>query len=131
MERKPSPMLIFKGEIMAKPRMTRSDKWKERIATSKYWAFKDHLTLQANIQGFTLGNRVSIKVDLPMPKSWSKKKREEMNFQPHQQKPDIDNIIKSVQDILMKEDSTIYEVCAVKRWTSKSEGLLIIKNVEG
>ena len=123
-------MLVFKGHIMAKPRMTRSDKWKVRKATSTYWAFSDLLTLQANLQGFTLSDRISLTIDLPMPESWSKKKRAEMNMQPHTQKPDIDNILKSVQDILMKEDSSIWEIHATKRWTDKSEGLLIIKNLK-
>ncbi len=53
-----SDILEFKGTIVAKPRMTRSDKWKERPATSKYWAFKDLITIAARQQHFELGDRV-------------------------------------------------------------------------
>jgi len=129
MKRNNPDTLVFTGTIMAKPRMTKSDKWNQRPATSKYWAFKDLLTMQARIQGFVLSDQIKIVAHLPMPKSWSKKKRGEFAFEPHQQKPDIDNIIKSVQDILMKEDSTIWEVHALKYWTEAPGGKLIIKNV--
>ena len=130
MKRNHPDTLVFTGTIMAKPRMTKSDKWNQRPATSKYWAFKDLLTLQARIQGFVLSDQIKIVAHLPMPKSWSKKKRAEFVWEPHQQKPDIDNILKSVQDILMKEDSTIWDVHILKYWTDAPEGTLIIKNVQ-
>lgn len=51
-----------------------------------------------------------------MPKSWSNKKRNEMLGKPHQQKPDIDNLIKAVLDCLCKDDSYIWNVTALKQW---------------
>ena len=53
---------------------------------------------------------------LPLPKSLSRKKREQMAGQPHQVKPDIDNLIKSVLDALLKRDQGIHEIRARKRW---------------
>lgn len=53
---------------------------------------------------------------MPMPKSWSAKKRELMDGMPHQQRPDVDNILKSLMDALCEDDSYIYDVRATKRW---------------
>jgi len=39
-----------------------------------------------------------------------------MEGKPHQQKPDIDNLQKAVQDSLCDDDSYIYDVCATKVW---------------
>ena len=121
--------LTYTGPIVAKPRMTQSDKWKVRPATSKYWAFKDLLTFQAKMQHFKLGNRISVQVYIPIPKSWSKKKRLLAAAQPHRQKPDIDNILKSIQDILLKDDSCIWEVHITKRWTVLQLGTIEITNL--
>lgn len=51
-----------------------------------------------------------------MPKSWSAKKRIQMEGQPHQQRPDIDNYIKSFLDALCEDDSYVYAVRAEKYW---------------
>lgn len=40
-----------------------------------------------------------------------------MNNQPHQQKPDIDNLIKGILDALCDDDAFVYEVHASKEWT--------------
>jgi len=122
-------ILKYSGEISAKPRMTQSDKWKVRPATTKYWAFKDMLTIAARQQGFTLGEKIRVSVNIQMPKSWSAKKRQEMCLMPHRQKPDLDNILKSIQDILMKEDSGIHEVHISKSW-SNNQSSIIIQNIE-
>lgn len=123
-------ILTFTGDIVAKPRMTQSDKWKQRSVTSRYWAFKTLLTLQAKLQGFTLDNQIKIIISIPMPKSWSKKKRKEMNLKPHQQKPDLSNIIKAIEDILLpKDDSGIYKIIATKHWINDKKGIIVIQNL--
>jgi len=111
---------IYKGNIVAKPRMTRSDTWKKRPCVLKYWAFKDEINIQASEQGFRLGNAYRVEFYVEMPKSWSKKKKAEMKGRPHQQRFDLDNLIKSINDCLMEEDSTIYYFVAVKRWAEES-----------
>lgn len=97
---------------VAKPRMTRSDKWKERKCTSKFWGFKDELILKCNKAGLKElpGCIESLDFFIEMPKSWSEKKRREMDMKPHQVKPDIDNILKGVQDCLCKKDQHIYHI---------------------
>lgn len=104
-----------------KPRMTRADRWKKRPATDRYWAFKDELNSLARGK---LDPRFDIEFHVPMPKSWSFKKQLEMNGQPHQQKPDIDNYLKAFMDALCEDDSYVYDVRAQKFWSV--EGKIII-----
>lgn len=112
-------MLVrFEVDPVGKPRMTQSDAWKKRPATTKYWKFKDDMNEQADRAGFTLPDIYSAVAHIPMPKSWSKKERLAMDGQPHQQKPDKDNIEKALNDALRpKDDSTIWLGGLIeKRW---------------
>jgi Holliday junction resolvase RusA-like endonuclease len=93
---------------MGKPRMTIGDRWKKRPATTKYWEFKDELVKQCEAKGYTIGGVFSATFVIPMPESWSKKKKQKMNGHYHQQKPDLDNIIKGVKDCLCKDDSFVH-----------------------
>lgn len=42
-----------------------------------------------------------------------------MSGKPHQQKPDIDNLVKSVLDALLIEDKNVYRVLAEKYWAEE------------
>lgn len=66
-----------------------------------------------------------IEFHIPMPKSWSKKKRRLMNGKPHQQKPDLDNIIKGCMDSVYSEDCTVHEIYAKKVWAET--GAIVIE----
>jgi Holliday junction resolvase RusA-like endonuclease len=59
---------------------------------------------------------VVIVADIPMPDSWSKKKRKEMLLQYHRSKPDWDNIGKGICDALWESDSVIAVGTTIKRW---------------
>jgi len=120
-------VLIYEGDFMAKPRMVRSDKYKKRKVTSRYWAFKALLVIAAKKQKFVLGDNVIMEFQIAMPKSWSKKKKEKMYGTPHQQRPDLDNFIKTIGDCLKAEDSTIYHIEATKIWAAKNK--IQIKNL--
>lgn len=101
-----------------KPRQTRADVWKKRACVMRYRAFAD----QCRVMGMQVNESGSHLVFiLPMPKSWSKKKRVAMDGQPHQQKPDIDNLCKSVLDALHKDDSHIYNIRLSKFWGQKGK----------
>ncbi len=101
-----------------KPRQTKADVWKKRACVMRYRAFAD----QCRAMGMKINESDShIVFILPMPKSWSKKKREAMDGQPHQQKPDIDNLCKSVLDALHKDDSHIYNIRLSKFWGQKGK----------
>jgi len=98
---------------MAKPRMTRSDKWKQRECVLRYRAYKDQLRLR-QIQVPEGGVRITFV--LPMPASWSKKKRAEMMLQPHQQTPDVDNLHKGLLDALFVDDCKVWDHWITKIW---------------
>ena len=57
--------MICKIDIMAKPRMTRRDKWPPpRKCVAKYWKFKDELVACAKKEGFILGDRIYMEFNL-------------------------------------------------------------------
>ena len=57
-----------------------------------------------------------------IPKSWSKKKAENMLYEPHTQRPDLDNILKAISDglnrIAYADDSQIYSFKCEKYWSN-------------
>ena len=53
---------------------------------------------------------------MPMPASWSAKKRAEMDGQPHTVRGDIDNICKALLDSVFENDAHIWEIHASKIW---------------
>ena len=58
---------------------------------------------------------------MPIPKSLSKKKQQELSMQWHRKKPDIDNLCKLVQDALnglaWEDDSCVCVIQATKRYS--------------
>ncbi len=107
---------------VAKPRMTRADKWRKRPATAKYWHFVDECRLN-RVELPCFGAHVTFV--LPMPKSWSKKKKAIQNGKPHMSRPDLSNMLKAIEDAIYQEDSVIYDVHIEKCWGI--EGKIIIK----
>jgi len=73
---------------------------------------------------FELGQCFDAVYLIPMPDSWSGKKKERMNGMPCEVKPDTDNITKGIKDALRKNDSDIWYEKAEKRWAYK--GSIII-----
>ena len=65
---------------------------------------------------------VNITFYMPIPKSYSKKRKLRLNGQPHVKKPDTDNMIKLVLDradkILFKDDKYIYKINAQKIYSN-------------
>ena len=95
--------IVIDIEPMGKPRMTKRDKWKERPCVMRYRAWSDELRLKAGtVPDGAYG--LDWCVFIEMPKSWSKKKKEEMRGKEHQVKPDRDNIDKAILDCLFKDD---------------------------
>jgi Holliday junction resolvase RusA-like endonuclease len=63
-----------------------------------------------------------------MPKSWSKKKRERMDGQPHRQRPDLSNLIKALEDSLYEDDSKIWQYRGLeKRWGETGQIIIQIE----
>lgn len=101
-----------------KPRMNKSDAWRGRKCVAEYWKFKDELIIQAKKMGFKIGNKIHIICYMPVPASWSEKKKQKMIGEPHLQKPDCDNLLKAFQDCLTDDDSKIYDARCEKYWSA-------------
>lgn len=106
-------MKTYEINPVPKPRMTRSDKWKQRKCVLEYRAYKDEVRLK-RVDLPEAGGHVTFV--LPMPKSWTEKKKSQMCGEPHQQKPDVDNLTKALLDALHKDDSHVWDIRATKVW---------------
>jgi len=107
---------------VAKPRMTQRDKWAKRPIVEQYFKFKDIIKSYKVHLPEMYAHVIFV---LPMPKSWSDKKKSEMCYQPHQQRPDVDNLFKALADAIYIDDSHIADVRISKEWGY--EGAIIIK----
>lgn len=67
-----------------------------------------------------------MKFYLPVPKSWSEKKKKLHHLQYHAGRKDLDNLIKGVLDAMMKEDKHIAHFEAAKYWVNAPVGYLTI-----
>ena len=120
------PYITLNIVPVAKPRMTQSDKWKKRPATEKYWKYKDDLKMLCFLCRWQPKEDLDIKFVIPMPTSWSEKKRVEMDGKPHTQRPDLDNLIKAFKDALLIEDSHVHTYHNMKKNWGRN-GAIILK----
>lgn len=105
-----------------KPRQTYSDRWRQRPSVMRFRAFADKcraLKMELPESG------AHATFVMPMPKSWSKKKKALMDGTPHKQVADVDNLLKSLADSLYKDDSHIWDIRITKLWGR--EGKIIIR----
>ena len=112
---------------VSKPRQTQADRWKKRPAVLRYRKFADEIREAAASNNFILSRTISIQFCMPMPSSWSKKKRLLRDGSPHDVRPDLDNLIKAVCDALCEEDKYNYRITASKHWCNV--GGIIIHNL--
>ena len=122
-------MAIYTLEItpIPAPRLNRKSRFNpaKKAMWERYMNFKGLLFILAQKSGFDFSQEsLAVTFILPMPKSWSQKKRQRLNGQPHKQRPDLDNMLKAVKDSLYKEDKRIWHVCAEKRWGVKGQIIL-------
>jgi Holliday junction resolvase RusA-like endonuclease len=111
-----------------KPRMTMGDRRRKnkilRPPVKRYWDFCDQCKLE-KVELPYFGAHVTF--ILPMPESWSEKKKKQFNGKPHQlkRKNDWDNLGKALSDAIYGEDSMIWDIHITKRWGK--EGKIIIE----
>lgn len=102
--------------------MTQRDRWAKRKPVLEYFAYKDEIRLR----GVKLPeNGYHVTFILPMPISWSKKKRAAMNGKPHQQRPDKDNLEKALLDAIFDEDSKVWDGRVTKLWGEVGQIIII------
>jgi len=108
--------------------MTRRDQWLKprRPCVQRYFDFRD--ALRAAVGTPPVPDELHVKFGLPMPASWSGKRREKTRTIPHRNRPDSDNLFKAVSDALFDEDGAIWRCSAEKTWTD-SHGFVEIRAV--
>ena len=95
-----------------KPRMTQADKWKKRACVMRYRGFCD----QVRALGVMLPESgADVCFVLPMPRSWSKKKRADMAGKPHTHKPDLSNLLKALEDAVYTDDARIWHYSTISK----------------
>jgi len=87
----------------------------------KYWEFKDRVREASRGKTGRIESTGEIGrflIWMPLPQSWSKKKKAAMRGQPHQAETgDLDNITKSFLDALFERDGFIWKIGHLeKRW---------------
>jgi Holliday junction resolvase RusA-like endonuclease len=121
-------MTEFIVNPVAKPRMTRRDVWAHRGCVDHYYVYKDLLVFATKKKKFILPDSFKVEFFMPMPFTWSEKKKLLMLGKPHQQRPDLDNLVKGLLDALRSEDKYIWHVDASKIWWE--EGKIIIYDIK-
>ena len=109
---------------IAKPRMTRKDKWNPSNPAKRYFAYKRQLK-RLGVSLPESGYHVVFV--LPMPESWSKGKKKAYDGMPHQQTPDKDNLEKGLLDALFGRDEHIWDGRVTKVWGR--EGKIMIGQI--
>jgi len=110
------PVMVINASPMGAPRMNRSDAWRKRPVVMRYFSYKDEIKAACKKSNWKLRGEVRIEFQIPMPQSWSSKRRTEMAFRPHENKPDIDNLIKGYMDSFGGGDQHVHTITATKVW---------------
>ena len=113
---------VFDVDPCTAPRQVYSDRWKKRTSVMKYRAAKDELRLTS--KNYMIPPVVNVLFVIPFPKSYSKKKRNELLHSGHQIKPDRDNLLKWFQDTLCDEDRYIWGGETYKIWGEKGQVII-------
>lgn len=114
------------GDPVGKPSWQKSDKWdpRENVVRYREWcdAAREAATgrQDTKIDAQTIYH-IYIFAHLPMPESWSQKRKNACAGKIHRQKPDSDNITKAVKDALFDEDKFLSGDTCEKFWCHEDE----------
>ena len=79
--------------------------------------------------------KVVLECQMPIPKSWAKVKQKNAIGKPHASRPDVDNLLKFVDDalnnILWVDDALIYEVHIRKFYSDEPKTRLSVETYSG
>ena len=105
------------------PRMTKRDKWlmPRRACVQRYFDWREAFTHLCKINGYTLQETLRVLFIVPLPKYLSKAKKQARLGQSHKQRPDTDNLMKSVKDSFDADDGFVWDERGVKIWGEKGE----------
>lgn len=130
---------VYDIDPVPKPRMTRQDSWPKPPPKyrGKEWP-RPAVKKYRDFENLVIANKVHLPEDgahvifrIAMPRTWSKKKKKEMNGRLHKQTPDVSNLLKALEDAAQacretfyKDDSEISDIRITKVWDY--EGKIII-----
>ena len=117
-------MTLYPITPVPRPRETQRDKWNPRKCVQRFRWFRD-LVKSYGVELPVSGAHVIFTIE--MPKSWSNKKKAKMDGRPHQQTPDLDNMLKALSDSVYSEDKIIYDIRVSKKW-GKNGSIEVIEN---
>jgi Holliday junction resolvase RusA-like endonuclease len=93
------------------------------LRLERYNDYKESISALMKKQNFIIPEQnVHMIFYMPVPKTWKEYKKKEMHMKLHQQKPDIDNLVKAIFDSVFTEDKYIADFRATKRWVNQPEG---------
>lgn len=130
-------IIVIPVEPMGAVRMTQRGKYMSKSAM-KYLNYKAYLKHHAKIQaqGKQFDKQpleVQIRFRMPVPASWSPKKRSAALGRYHMKKPDADNLVKGVFDSLNKivwaDDNQVAKLSAVKVYGEEPGIEVLIKEL--
>lgn len=107
--------------------------YKRKKYIERYNAYKEALVEEASEKGFTIpDHNFEVSFFIPVPRTWTKKKKAAMHFKLHRPRPDIDNFLKALFDPLKKQDASIAHLSGLqKRWVNSTTGWIEIIITEG
>jgi len=109
--------ILINPQTASRPRVTRKGTFYPKAYTEFKRDFPRLLGARKLLSGALM---MRISFTIPIPKSWTKKKKTEMMGKYHTQTPDIDNLEKAVMDAMngyfYKDDSQIAVMMSYKRW---------------
>lgn len=113
-------------EPVSAPRQVRSDRWDPSPHVLRYRAFRDEIALRRVM----LPLHAHVVFVLPMPRSWSIRKKALHRGAGHFQKPDTDNCLKALVDAVYRgvDDSHVWDVRATKVWGDA--GAIYVRAIE-
>lgn len=92
---------------------------------ARYHAFCDH----ARLLRIAIPDACYLRFEMPVPK-----RGKHRIGQPHQQRPDLDNLEKALLDAVFKEDAHIHTVFKQKVWALQGAivvGTIVVEEMEG
>jgi len=118
---------VYEIAPMGAPRQSRKDAWAPSPAVLRYRAYRDEIRLR--IKECDLPDEFFHVVFLvKMPKTWPKRKKNQLHLTRHMAKPDKDNLEKGLFDSVFrnKEDAHIWNSTSTKLWAH--EGMIAISD---
>lgn len=114
---------LYPVDPVSAPRQVRSHAWNPTSHVKRYRAYQTELL----VRGLQIPTPVCHLIFvMPIPPSWSERKKAEHDGQPHQQKPDRDNLEKAVLDTAFGEDCHLWHGATSKIWGRR--GVLLVSD---